>query len=266
MQNEKLNLCLVPMEIFWGDKEKNLNTLKEIFPMIHPATDLVILPETFSTGFPTKQNKEQIRAYAEKNTGPTIDYLKGLSERYSVAIAGSFIADSGGLLFNRAFFIEPSGDEYFADKRHLFSPGGENDIFSNGSERLNARFRGWNISMIICYDLRFPVWCRNRENEYDLLIAVANWPVNRINVWDSLLMARAMENSSYVCGVNCKGIDSSGYEYNGSSMVFDPKGKNLTVSISEDGLLYATLSKSKLENYRHKFPAWMDADKFEIID
>lgn len=264
MQTEKLNLCLFPMEIFWEDKERNLKTVEDIFQKIHPATDLVILPETFSTGFPQGKDKEAVREFAERNTGATIDFLKKLASDHSVAIAGSFIADSGGLLFNRAFFIEPNGDEYFADKRHLFSPGGENQIFSNGDERLKVRFRGWNIAMIICYDLRFPAWCRNVDNEYDLLIAVANWPVPRIKVWDTLLVARAMENISYVCGVNCKGIDNNDREYNGSSMVIDPKGKDITVSISEDGLFYASLSQESLTKFREKFPAWKDADKFTI--
>ena len=118
--------------------------------------------------------------------------------------------------------------------------------------------------MIICYDIRFPVWCRNRNNEYDLMIAVANWPVSRVDTWDTLLKARAMENSAYVCGVNCRGIDELGGDYNGSSHVFNYKGKDIAVDVSEDGLLYAGLSMQKLINYREKFPSWKDADEFEL--
>ena len=266
MQADNLNLCLFPMEIFWEDKEKNLQTLENIFPSIHPETDLVVLPETFSTGFPSDKEKDYVRDFAERNTGKTVDLLKELAKKYNVAIAGSFIADTGGSLYNRGFFIEPSGDEYFADKRHLFAPGGENKVFSQGSQRMKVRFRGWNISMIICYDLRFPVWCRNVGNEYDLLIAIANWPEVRVKVWDTLLVARAMENLSYVCGVNCCGVDKGGHNYNGSSMVIDPTGKNITVNIGDERLLYASLSKTKLDNFRAKFAAWKDADRFEILN
>lgn len=265
MTSDNLNLCLIPLEIFWENKEHNISMLERKFAEIHPETDLVIVPETFSTGFPTGVEKEDIRELAEKNTGETIERLKELSRKYNVAIAGSFIADSGGLLFNRAFFIEPSGDEYFADKRHLFAPGGENEVFTPGDKRLRVRFRGWNIAMVVCYDLRFPVWCRNVDNEYDLLIAIANWPVARIAVWDTLLQARALENLAYVCGVNCRGIDKHGHDYNGSSAVFDFKGKDLTVKVSDDGLLYSSLSRHKLETFREKFPAWKDADKFDLI-
>ena len=144
----------------------------------------------------------------------------------------------GDDLFNSSFFLEPSGDEYYSAKKHLFSPGGENKLFKPGTKRLSVRYRGWNISIIVCYDLRFPVWCRNRRNEYDLLIAMANWPVSRIDTWDTLLKARALENSAYVCGVNCRGIDDLGGDYNGSSHVFNYKGKDLAVNVSDDGLLY----------------------------
>ena len=266
MQSEKLNLCLIPLEINWEEKETNLSSVENLISLVHPDTDLIVLPETFSTGFPTGKEKDYIREFAERNTGRTIDFLKDLAKKHNMAIAGSFIADNAGSLYNRAFFIEPSEDEYYADKRHLFSPGGENKIFSFGRDRMKLRFRGWNISMIVCYDLRFPVWCRNVANEYDLLIAVANWPVKRIKVWDTLLVARALENMAYVCGVNCSGTDKNGSEYNGSSMVIDPIGKNITVRLEDSPLLYASLSKSKLENLREKFPAWRDADKFEIFD
>lgn len=264
MQATDLNVCLLPLEITWEDKEANLNNLQKHLELVHPETDLVIIPETFSTGFPSGEEKDYVRNFAERNTGDTIDFIKRLAKKYNFAIAGSFIADSGGSLFNRGFFIEPSGEEVFADKRHLFSPGGEHKVFSQGAGRMSVRYRGWNISMAVCYDLRFPVWCRNRNNEYDLLIVVANWPVPRVKVWESLLIARALENLSYVCGVNCKGIDRHGHEYNGLSMAVGPTGENLAVSLKEDGILYAALSKKKLEEFRNKFPAWQDADDFSI--
>lgn len=262
MLENKLKLCLVPLEIFWGNKDKNLETLKQTFTKIHPETDLVILPETFSTGFPSSEMQKDIEKLAETNEDRTISLLKELSKKNNLAIAGSFIAKDGNSLLNRSFFLEPSGDEYFSAKHHLFSPGGEDKIFIPGNDRLSVRYRGWNISMVVCYDLRFPVWCRNRQNEYDLLIAVANWPVSRIDTWDTLLKARALENSAYVCGVNCRGIDELGGEYNGSSHVFNYKGKDLAVEVCEDGLLYAGLSLQRLEHYRDKFPSWKDADDF----
>lgn len=266
MPESILKVCLSPSEIVWGDKKSNLKILSKVLDKVHPETDLLILPEMFSTGLPTDRSKEEIRVLAEKNTGETIDLLKNWSESHNMAIAGSFIADSGGLLFNRAFFIEPSGDEYFADKRHLFSLGGENEYFKNGNTRLSVRFRGWNIAMVVCYDIRFPIWCRNNNNEYDLLLAVANWPASRIDTWNTLLKARAIENESYVCGVNCRGIDNTGAEYDGATHVFDFRGRDIIVKISDDGLLYASLSMKKLSEYREKFPFWKDADSFKLTE
>lgn len=265
MLENKFKICLAPIEIFWGDKERNLETLKEVFTKIHPETDLVVLPETFSTGFPTNSMKEEIVLYAENNEEKTISLLKELSRKHNCAIAGSFIGKTGTELFNRSFFLQPDGKENYAAKKHLFAPGGEHKIFKNGNERLSVEYKGWKISMVVCYDLRFPVWCRNRHNEYDLLIAVANWPVSRINTWDTLLQARALENSAYVCGVNCRGLDNLGGEYNGSSHVFNYKGVDLAAEINNDGLLYASLSMQRLLNYRDKFPSWRDADEFCFI-
>lgn len=261
MNDPILKVCLAPIEINWGEKDANLKSLEDILNRVHPETDLLVLPETFSTGFPSDLDKEQFRLLAEKNTGETIDLIKKYSAEYCMAIAGSFIADTGGLLFNRAFFIEPSGDEYFADKRHLFSLGGEDQILKAGDSRMNLRYRGWNISMIVCYDLRFPIWCRNKNNEYDLMLAVANWPVKRIDTWDTLLKARAIENEAYVCGVNCRGIDNKGAEYNGSSHLFDYRGKEIAVKTNDD-MLYASLSMQKLTTYRERFPFWKDAEDF----
>lgn len=274
MSSNKLKVALLPQEIFWGDKEKNLKTLETSLEYIHPDSELLVLPETFSTGFPSG-DKESIRPLAERNSESTIDSLHKLAERHNIAICGTFVANTGGSLYNRAFFIEPSGDESYADKRHLFTMAGEHNSFSRGYDRLSVRYRGWNIAMIVCYDIRFPVWCRNVDNEYDILIAVANWPKVRVDAWNKLLYARAIENESYLLGVNCRGVDSHGFEYDGSSMALDFKGKNIGVKIeglekSEDSLnqadavIYATLDKDKLNTFRTKFPAWQDADSFTI--
>lgn len=261
-----LNVCLVPLLIKWGDKEANLATLEGILENIHPATDLIVLPETFSTGFPVGMDKESVRRLAEKNTGETIDAIKRLAGRYKTAICGTFIADTGGSLYNRAFFIEPSGEETFEDKRHLFSMAGEDRVFSRGYRRMKVRYRGWELAVVVCYDLRFPVWCRNVGNEYDALIVMANWPTVRIGAWDALLPARAIENEAYVCAVDCVGTDTGGYDYNGSSGVYDFKGKNISVAseIAGHPLIYATLSRERLDKFREKFPAWKDADNFSL--
>ena len=299
MNAQDLHVALLPQTIFWGDKERNLLTVAAAAEALHPDTDLLILPETFSTGFPSG-DKESIRPLAERNTGETIDFIKGLASSKNLAIAGSFIADTGGSLYNRAFFIEPSGDETFADKRHLFTMAGEHNSFSRGYDRMKVRFRGWNISMIVCYDIRFPVWCRNQGNDYDLLIAVANWPKVRVNAWNQLLIARAIENEAYVCGVDCSGTDNNGFEYDGSSAIIDFKGKNIAVEgpmiklpaspladeevssgISEGEnpasgnsefnyqlnppILYGNLSMEKLTRFREKFPAWRDSDDFQLL-
>ncbi len=266
MSTSNLNVALYPMQIAWEQKETNLKTLESGLAILHPDTDLLILPETFSTGFLTGSDKEYVRQYAERNTGHTIDRLKELSNRHSIAIAGSYIADSGGSLYNRAFFIEPSGEETFADKKHLFTMAGEDKIFSTGYDRLKVRYRGWNIAMIICYDIRFPVWCRNVLNEYDLLIDVANWPKVRVNAWEQLLCARAIDNEAYVAGVNCHGKDTQDIEYDGTSGIYDFKGKRIDSNPTEQTPFhYASLDMERLLSFRGKFPAWRDSDPFKLL-
>lgn len=265
MLENKFKICLLPLEIFWGDKKSNLNTLKTSFTKIHPETDLVVLPETFSTGFPSSEMQKQIETFAEDENGETLTLIKDLSQKNDCAICGSFIAIEDTGLYNKAFFVEPSGKTTFSAKKHLFSPGGEHKIFTPGKSRLHVDYKGWKIDMVVCYDIRFPVWCRNKNNEYDLLIAIANWPVSRIDTWNTLLKARALENSAYVAGVNCRGMDDLGGDYDGSSHVYNYKGVDLAVDINNDGILYAGLSMARLKNYRDKFPSWKDADDFQIL-
>lgn len=265
MMTKDLHICLVPLEIQWGNKMANLSALEDKIQMVHPQTDLLILPETFSTGFPTGKDKEEIRPLAERNSGETIDRIKELASKYHMAIAGSFIADTGGSLYNRGFFIEPGGEETFEDKHHLFSMAGEDKVFSRGYGRMIVRYRGWNLAMVECYDVRFPVWCRNVNNKYDALIVIANWPEVRIDAWNKLLPARAIENLSYVCAVNCKGTDDNGYKYVDASQVLDFKGRDISIRVENSGLVYATLLREKLDAFRAKFPAWRDADTFQLV-
>ncbi len=261
-----LNIALLPLRITWGDKSANLDAVAQAMQQLHPATDLLVLPETFSTGFPAGMDKETVRPLAERNTGSTIERVKELARQHSVGIAGSFIADSGGSLYNRAFFIEPGGEETFADKRHLFTMAGEQKVFSPGFDRLSIRFRGWNLAMVICYDIRFPAWCRNVLNQYDALIAVANWPQVRVDAWNKLLVARAIENEAYVLGVDCRGTDTGGFVYDGSSAVIDYKGRTVADKSSDDSpFIYASLDMDALLRFRAKFPAWQDADNFRLL-
>ncbi|MDE6793715.1 MAG: nitrilase family protein [Muribaculaceae bacterium] len=260
MATNNLNICLFPMELIWNDTNVNIGNLEKALEDLHPHTDLVILPETFLTGYPSNSTKEHIKELIQRNGDTVLDRIKMLARNNNVAITGSLIIESDERLFNRAFFIEPTGDVYYADKKHLFSMAGEDRIFNAGNKRLKVRFRGWNISLIVCYDIRFPVWCRNRGNEYDFLIVVANWPKVRIDAWNKLLPARAIENTAYVAGVNCKGIDDHNYEYDGTSHIYDFKGKEIGVKVGS--FIYASLAHDKLDKFRDKFPVWKDADKF----
>ncbi|MDR2628176.1 MAG: nitrilase family protein, partial [Dysgonamonadaceae bacterium] len=163
------------------------------------------------------------------------------------------------------FFITPDGQQYFYDKKHLFRMGAENTYFTAGNKQLIVPYKGWNIKLIICYDLRFPVWIRNVDNAYDLLICCANWPESRKKVWDILLQARACENYCYVCGVNRTGIDGNGLKHHGGSLLVDPRGKKIiNASLPQATIRTATIYKEPLESLRKKFPAWMDGDHFSL--
>ncbi len=256
-----LRVTLVQSDIFWEDKVRNLGLCGKILESLSGKTDLVIFPEMFTTGFTMRA-----KALAETSEGETVRMLRQWSAAYQMAISGSFIAEnSSGQYFNRGFFIAPSGEQYFYDKRHLFRMGAEHETFSPGNRQLTLQYKGWNIRLVVCYDLRFPVWIRNVDNAYDLLICCANWPDTRKKVWETLLQARAYENYCYVCGVNRVGTDGEGLHYDGGSLLIDPKGKRLIRAIkSEPQIRTATIYKEPLERLRKKFPAWMDADLFKL--
>jgi predicted amidohydrolase len=258
-----LNVCLIESDISSDDKVININNLKEHIDKLPYQNDLVVVPELFTTGF--INSAEKALAVAEKNTGNTISELSNISQKYSCGICGSFLANTVGKLFNRAFFIEPN-DETFYDKRHLFTMGGEPNVISQGyKESPITRFRGFNIKLIVCYDLRFPVFCRNVKNNYDVLLVVANWPKARFNAWKSLLVARAIENCCYVCAVNRCGTDSEGIDYGcGSSMIIDYKGQIISQTAETLNVASASLSLEKLNAFRSKFPVWNDADEFKL--
>ncbi len=261
--NKDLNIALIPLLITWENIEANIAELKSKVAQVHPDTDLIILPETFATGFPTGKKQEDIITLISDKQQGIIATLRNLAASKNMAICGTLILNTDGVLTNSAFFMEPNGDFSTMPKRHLFSMAGENKIFSRGNGKLKVRYRGWNIMMAVCYDIRFPVWTRNVKNEYDLLVYSANWPSVRVSAWNALLPARAIENEAYVCGVNCIGTDSAGFDYDGASHLYDFKGKEIAKP-TESGILYASLSKQNLDKFREKFPAWMDADEFNL--
>lgn len=264
MLSRNLKVTLIEDNIAWGDKEANLAQLRHHFQNMPDDTDLVVLPEQFSTGFKTS-DRDQALSLAERNTGDTMRLLHQLAQEHRVAICGSFLASTAAQLYNRAFFVEPNGEETFYDKRHLFAFGGEDKVYNAGRTAAPiVRFRGFNIKLVVCYDLRFPVFCRNVKNNYDILIVVANWPRSREYAWRQLLIARALENECYVIGTNRCGTDPQGVEYGeGSSIVVDFKGKVIAQRMTSP-IITADLSPALLAQFREKFPAWRDADEFTI--
>lgn len=255
-----LRISLLQTDIKWEDKEYNLSTLERYISELTGKTDLIVLPEMFSTGFSMNS-----RLLAEKADGTTIATLQKWSLRYNVALSGSFIAEDKGEYYNRGFFISPSQITFY-DKRHLFRMGDEAKHFSAGDKQTVVQYKGFNICLLICYDLRFPVWARNVNNKYDLLLYVANWPESRIKVWNTLLEARAIENQAYVCGVNRVGKDNMGLIYNGQSALIDYKGNKVAyLDTAIEQVVTVEISKEDLNLFRSKFPVWKDADRFSLI-
>jgi omega-amidase len=255
-----MRISLIQDIIFWADKAANLQKVGEQLVELAGKTDLVVLPEMFTTGFCIDKLH-----LAETLNGETVQTLRTWAVKYQLAITGSFIAIENNKVFNRAFFVFPSGEIETADKRHLFSFGGEQNHFSAGDKRLIVKYCEFNILVLVCYDIRFPVWSRNVNNEYDLLIFVANFPQRRIIDWDILLQARAIENQAYVCGVNRVGVDGFGIDYNGHSSLVNFKAKSLlTIPENKTNIQTADISIEPLQLYRQKFAVWQDADDFEI--
>lgn len=260
--SETLKTASILLNIKWGDVTANLAETKRLIELLPRDYDIALLPEMFSTGFIC--NEVEARAVAEEMDGTTMTFIRRLSKERNIALCGSFIARDGDKLYNRGFFVEPSGDEYFYDKHHLFTLGGEHSVYSPGKDRVPVfRYRGWNIAMAICYDLRFPVWLRNDRGAYDLLLIMANWPDSRSYAWQHLLIARAIENQCYVVSCNCKGEDNFG-TYSGISPAIDPKGMTIDMEYA-DNILTAELSHSQLMRFREKFPVYRENDPFTLL-
>lgn len=255
-----MRITLIQDIIHWAAKAENLQKAENQIASLSGKTDLVVLPEMFSTGFCIDKLD-----LAEEMSQETVTKLIYWAQKFNLAITGSFIAKENTKIYNRGFFVFPNGEIKIADKRHLFSMGGEDNYFSAGNKKLIVNYCGFNICLLICYDLRFPVWARNVQNEYDLLIYVANFPEKRINNWDILLKARAVENQAYVCGLNRIGNDGLGINYNGHSTLLDYNAVQL-LNFPENEFSIQTydLQLDNLNKFRKKFAFWRDADIFGV--
>lgn len=257
MQN--LRISLVQADLVWHQADVNRLQFEALLAPLAGQTDLVVLPEMFTTGF--TMSPETV---AEPENGDTVQWMQAQAAQLNAALVGSVVTQTADGYRNRLLFCTPEGEVTQYDKRHLFRMGGEHNHYQAGSERVVLTYRGWRIMPQICYDLRFPVFSRNR-NEYDLLLYVANWPAPRRHAWRTLLQARAIENQSYVAGVNRVGADGAGLQYSGDSLLADFCGE-LLIDNAQGEAFVAThlLDAGALAEYRQRFPAWMDADAFEL--
>ncbi len=265
MSTNDLRLTLVQADTVWHDPAANRARIAE-WLRGGEATDLIVLPETFTTGF-----SNDAVASAETMDGESVAWMRALAHEYDAAVTGSIQIREGDAVFNRLIFATPDGALRHYDKRHLFRMAREQEWYAAGRDRLVVEFRGWRICPLVCYDLRFPVFSRNRadparggELDYDLLLYVANWPAARHEAWRTLLRARAMENLCYVVGVNRAGTDGNGHAYLGGSLVADPVGKAMMECDATPQAANAFLSLVRLREHRRRFPAHLDADRFTI--
>ena len=289
-----LTVTAIQPDLVWEDKTANLRLLEQRIDGIDAHTELVILPEMFSTGFSMRPEK-----FAERMDGPTVGWMRSVAARKKIILTGSIIIEEDGNYFNRLIWMLPNGQYGYYDKRHRFAYAGENDHYTAGHKRLVASVKGWKVLLLVCYDLRFPVWSRQkpapppsvRESqssadtadtgdvadtadaaataagpalEYDLLIYVANWPERRSHAWKTLLQARAIENQAYVAGVNRVGADGNQIAHSGDSMIIDPLGETLYHAAPKEEVFTLVLNKERLETTRQRFPFWKDADHFHI--
>jgi len=253
-----LRVTLVQTELAWQDPAANRHRLAAHFRGLVGHTDLVVLPEMFSTGFSMAAAE-----LAEAMDGPTVDWMREEAAALGCVIAGSLIVRDGGRCYNRLVWARPDGSLEHYDKRHLFRLAGEQEHYAAGSHRLVVTLKGWRVCPMVCYDLRFPVWSRSR-GDYDLLLYVANWPQRRALAWSTLLRARAIENQSYVVGVNRIGKDGNGTTYVGDSVAVDFLGQPLSSEGGGDRVETAVLDLESLRANRESFPAHLDADRFEL--
>lgn len=255
---KSLRCLLVQTQLFWADPDANRHQLEQIVRSRGSDSDLVIFPETFTSGF-----LGDAEAEPETMSGATIHWMKALANEVNCVLCGSAAISTPQGSANRFLWVQPDGDIEFYDKRHLFSFGGEDRRYVAGRERKIIHHRGWRFCPQICYDLRFPVWCRNRD-DYDVLLFVANWPEPRTAAWSALLRARAIENQCYVIGVNRSGTDPRGLQYAGCSAVYDPLGETVLDLGSKECSGIVTISRDKVSEVRSLLPFRQDADTFSL--
>lgn len=253
-----MRVSLIQSSLVWEDVPANLSAFEQQIAAL-ANTDLIVLPEMFSTGFTMQPNR-----VAEPMNGPTVNWMKAMAARSGAALCGSVVIEEDGKYFNRCLFVCPTGEIVHYDKKHLFTLAGEDKAFTAGTHKLIIEYKGFRICPLICYDLRFPVFSRNME-DYDLLIYVANWPEPRVLAWDTLLKARAIENMSYVAGVNRVGMDGNGHRYVGHSQFFDMLGHPMGESSEEEAAITVELDKKALLEARQKFGFLNDRDSFKVI-
>lgn len=258
-----LRIALIQSDLHWENVEANLAMFEEKIWAIQGQVDLIVLPEMFTTGFTMNSS------LAEPMNSKTFRWMAQQAAQTKAVIMGSYIVQEKGICYNRLFAVYPDGTFKKYDKKHLFGLAGEDQAYVAGKSREVIEVNGWKLLPLICYDLRFPVWSRSKKGndqlyEYDAVIYCANWPQPRIHAWDTLLAARAIENSSYAIGVNRTGKDGSGSVYPGHSAVYDFLGNQLTYA-TEEALLTATLEHRKMSHFRSRFPFQRDADSFSIL-
>ncbi len=256
--NKDIDISIAQMDVAWHDPEANIAKL-ETWLSSEPHGQMVVLPEMFNTGFTMAATE-----MAETMEGRTLQSLLRLSREHSCIIVGSLIITEEDRYYNRLVWVQPDGVVHTYDKRHLFSLTAEPQVFTPGQERIICSANGWRFLTQVCYDLRFPVWLRNR-GDYDAIIVVASWPEVRIYAWEQLLIARAIENQCYVIGCTRVGTDPSGVAHSGHSMIVAPDGTVLQKLTNEEGMLHHTLNASKLQDFRKKFPFLEDGDDFSIL-
>jgi omega-amidase len=260
-----LTITTIQTGVQWEDKSANLKRLEERILAIPEPTELVVLPEMFSTGFSMRP-----QALAESMDGPTLAWMQEMAARKKIILTGSIIIEEEGNYYNRLIWMLPNGQHGSYDKRHRFAYAGEHEQYTAGHKRLIASVKGWRVLLLVCYDLRFPVWSRQTrlpdatELEYDLLLYVANWPESRSNAWKTLLQARAIENQCFVAGVNRIGDDGNKVYHSGDTMIIGPLGEILYSAGANDEAFTLTLRKDDLVRVRERFPFWKDADQFSI--
>ncbi len=258
-----ITITLIQTRLHWEDKAANLLMLEKKINSIAVATEIVVLPEMFTTGFSMKP-----QLFAETMEGETVAWMKRMAAAKKIILTGSVIIKDAGNYYNRLIWMLPNGQFGYYDKRHLFAFAGEDAHYTAGNKRLITSVKGWKINVQVCYDLRFPVWARQQPQEagqeYDLLLYVANWPQRRNQAWKTLLQARAIENQCFTVGLNRVGEDGNGIYHSGDSLVIDPLGAILYHKEDEEDIYTITLQKEPLEEVRSKFPFWKDGDAFMI--